>query len=230
MADKSKLWSEILSNIKQVSPSVKAYFDDIADRLSWLDNGSLHFTTEASGVDPRGSKFIPQSREVVIVGNSVPDAVRKARHEGSHLLMHDLGQADKSVLSWNDTWKDLPAEWQAQPDYTYKHPEIVYQVDELLPRPDRELDMMEMEEYLPKHVPNYYRLPEWADEIVRSWASHRTGQNFFGRYGDEDIKLGHRIIQERVPQIAEIVGTESTRSLLKDWMPLLDDAINTSIR
>lgn len=230
MADRIKLWKDILSSIRQVSPSVKTYFDEVADRLSWLDDDLIHFTTEAPGIDPRGSKFIPQSREVTIVGNSVPDAVRKARHEGSHLLMHDLGQADESISSRNDTWEDLPAEWKSLPDYTYKHPEIVYQVDELLPRPQRELDMLEMEEYLPKYVPNYYRLPEWADEIVRSWASHRTGQNFFGRYGDEDIKLGHRIIQERVPQIAEIVGTESTRSLLKDWMPLLDDAINTSIR
>lgn len=230
MADKAKLWSEILASIRQVSPSVKTYFDDIADRLSWLSDDLIHFATDAPGTDPRGSKFMPQSREVTIVGNSVPDAVRKARHEGSHLLMHDLGQADKTVSSWNNTWEDLPAEWRSLPDYTYKHPEIVYQVDELLPRPQRELDMMEMEAYLPKYVPNYYRLPEWADEIVRSWASHRTGQNFFGRYGDEDIKLGHRIIQERVPQIAEIVGTESTRNLLKDWMPLLDDAINTSIR
>lgn len=230
MASRTKLWKEIVSNIRQVSPSVKSYFDDVADKLSWLDDDLIQFTTEAPGVDPRGSKFIPQSREVVIVGNSVPDAVRKARHEGSHLLMHDLGQADKSVRSWNNTLDVLPPEWRAQPDYTYKHPEIVYQVDELLPRPEHELDMMELEEYLPKYVPNYYRLPEWADEIVRSWASHRTGQNFFGRYGDEDIKLGHRIVQERVPQIAEIVGTESTRNLLKDWMPLLDDAINTSVR
>jgi hypothetical protein len=230
MADKTKLWKEIVSSIRQVSPSVKSYFDDVADKLSWLDDDLIQFTTEAPGVDPRGSKFIPQSREVVIVGNSVLDAVRKARHEGSHLLMHDLGQSDNSVRSWNNTPAELPPEWRAQPDYTYKHPEIVYQVDELLPRPGHELDMIELEEYLPKYVPNYYRLPEWADEIVRSWASHRTGQNFFGRYGDEDIKLGHRIIQERVPQIAEIVGTESTRNLLKDWMPLLDDAVNTSVR
>lgn len=230
MADKTKLWKEIVSNIRHVSPSIKSYFDNVADKLSWLDDNLVNFTTEAPGADPRGSKFIPQSREVVIVGNSVPDAVRKARHEGSHLLMHDLGQSDKSVRSWDNTLDVLPPEWHAQPDYTYKHPEIVYQVDELLPRPDHELNMMEMEEYLPKHVPNYYRLPEWADEIVRSWASHRTGQNFFGRYGDEDIKLGHRIIQERVPQIAEIVGTESTRNLLKNWMPLLDDALNTSVR
>lgn len=230
MADRTKLWKEIVSSIRQVSPSVKAYFDDVADKLSWLDDDLIHFTTEAPGADPLGSKFIPQTREVTIVGNSVPDAVRKARHEGSHLLMHDLGQSDKSVRSWDNMLDALPPEWRAQPDYTYKHPEIVYQVDELLPRPDHELDMMELEEYLPQYVPNYYRLPEWADEIVRSWASHRTGQNFFGRYGDEDIKLGHRIIQERVPQIAEIVGTESTRNLLKDWMPLLDDAINTSVR
>lgn len=230
MADRTKLWKEIVSSIRQVSPSVKAYFDDVADKLSWLDNDLIHFTTEAPGVDPLGSKFIPQTREVTIVGNSVPDAVRKARHEGSHLLMHDLGQSDKSVRSWNNVLDELPPEWRTQPDYTYKHPEIVYQVDELLPRPGHELDMMELEEYLPQYVPNYYRLPEWADEIVRSWASHRTGQNFFGRYGDEDIKLGHRIIQERVPQIAEIVGSESTRNLLKDWMPLLDDAINTSVR
>lgn len=48
MADKTKLWKEIVSNIRHVSPAIKSYFDNVAGKLSWLDDNLVNFTTEST--------------------------------------------------------------------------------------------------------------------------------------------------------------------------------------